>query len=309
MRKPFLATILFSLVTAACSGVDSDPPESGGSGQTGGSPSGEGGQLGVGGSPGASPTLPEPTGACPTFANGDVTLQPAGLPPRQVKISMGDAGPSSSLIIYWHATGSAPAEATYALGSTLSEITAAGGIVAAPYSDPAAGQFEWYIVNQSPKLDDLVLADELVGCLQQAGLIDPMRIHSMGMSAGALQTTAYSFRGSRYLASVATYSGGLPSGFSVPDADPANKFAALLFFGGPSDTYGPLDFKAATSAYYDELHGAGRFAATCDHGGGHTIPLDAAPSAAKFFADHPYGTSPSPYAKGLPTSFPTYCSL
>ena len=57
------------------------------------------------------------------------------------------------------------------------------------------------------------------------------------------------------------------------------------------------------------LTGNDRFAALCDHGGGHNIPLDAAPSVVEFFAAHPFGTSPSPYADGLPGSFPSYCEL
>ena len=35
----------------------------------------------------------------------------------------------------------------------------------APYADPTAGQFEWFIVNKSPKLDDFIVADEIVACL------------------------------------------------------------------------------------------------------------------------------------------------
>ena len=140
-------------------------------------------------------------------------------------------------------------------------------------------------------------------------MIDARKIHSMGMSAGGLQTTAFSFLRSSYLASVATYSGGLPGGIVIPDEEPGNPFAALIFFGGASDTYGTLDFAAASAAYYDALLADGRFAGLCDHGGGHDIPLDAAPSVVEFFAAHPFGTSPSPYADGLPASFPAYCSL
>jgi predicted esterase len=259
---------------------------------------------------GIDPVMPQSTGECPEIVEGEVTFAPAGIPPRQVTLSLaGDHDGPSSLVLYWHATGSVPEEAAYSLGASLGEFTGGGGIVAAPHADPAAGTFEWFLVNGSQQQDDFVLADEIVACLHEAGMIDPARVHSMGMSAGALQTTAFSFLRSSYIASVATYSGGLPSGIAIPDEQPDNPLAALVFFGGVTDTYGPLDFAAASQAYYDVLIGGGRFAALCDHGGGHTIPLDAAPSVLAFFAAHPFGTSPSPYAGGLPASFPSYCAL
>ncbi len=335
MRTTTLTMILLGLTATGCPGPDSPSMGDGSSGSeataadstsaadsqadaasTGGE---DEGSSGAGSGPtdttgdapeGLDPVIPQPTGTCPEIVAGDVTFAPAGIAPRQVRMSLeGGNDATSSLILYWHATGSLPQEAAYSLGATLGELTGSGGIVAAPHSDPAAGQFEWYVVNGSPKLDDFLLADEIVGCLHEAGMIDPRQVHSMGMSAGALQTTAFSFLRSSYLASVVTYSGGLPDGVEIPDQQPDNPFAALIFFGGATDTYGTLDFAAASRAYYDALTGNDRFAALCDHGGGHDIPLDAAPSVVEFFAAHPFGTSPSPYAGGLPGSFPSYCEL
>jgi len=155
----------------------------------------------------ATPVIPAPTGTCPTLAPGDVTFAPAGIPPRKVKLAFDPAKVGhGELVFYWYATGSGTAEAAYSLGATLNAITAAGGIVATPYADSTAGQFEWFIVNGSAKQDDFLVADEVVGCFAQAHLIDTNQIHSMGMSAGALQTTALSFIRASYVASVATYS-------------------------------------------------------------------------------------------------------
>ncbi len=254
------------------------------------------------------PKLPAATGACPAIVPGDVTFAPAGIPARKVKLTFDPAAATGSgpLVVYWHATGSAVGEAAHALGQTAMAITSAGGIIAAPYSDPAAGQFEWFVVNGSAKLDDFVLADEIVACL--APRIDDAHIHNMGMSAGALQTTAMSFARAAYIASVATYSGGMPDGFAPTNQQPTNKFAAMIFMGGASDNVFGLDFKAASERYRATLMAAGHFAAICDHGAGHAIPLDAAPSVATFFAAHGYGVTPSPYVGGLPASFPSYCA-
>ncbi len=243
--------------------------------------------------------------------NGDVTFAPAGMPPRKVKIAMDASKTGGPLILYWHATGSNPNEAAYALGATEQQITGAGGIVAAPYPDPDAGQFEWFIVNKSgsTRQDDFMLADEIVGCLAQAHLIDTNHIHSMGMSAGALQTTAVSLVRSKWIASVATYSGGLPMGYPAPAMqDPSNKFAALIFYGGSTDNVYMVDFAVASKAYKMMLDADGHYTAICNHNGGHSIPVDAAPSVAKFFADNGFGQWPSPYqTSGLPSGFPTYC--
>ena len=264
---------------------------------------------GVDAGPVATPVIPTPTGTCPTITNGDVMFAPAGIPPRMVNIAMNPAKTGGPLVLYWYATGSNPNEASYALGATEQQILGAGGIVATPYADPTAGQFEWFIVNMSPKLDDFILADEIVGCLAQANLIDTMHVHSMGMSAGALQTTAVSFLRSNWIASVVTYSGGVPSGHSAPASqDPANKFAALIFDGGATDDVFNVDFQAASQAYKAMLDADGHYTALCDHNMGHSIPVDAAPSVARFFADNGFGQWPSPYqSSGLPSGFPGYC--
>jgi predicted esterase len=260
--------------------------------------------------PRTTPILPQPTGTCPAIVAGDVTFAPAGIPPRKVNLALDPTKVGhGELVFYWYATGSGTFEASYSLGSTLTAITQAGGVVATPYADPAAGMFEWFIVNQSPKLDDFLVADEVVACLSKAQMIDPMHIHSMGMSAGALQTTAVSFMRSAYIASVATYSGGVPPGFTPTIEDPTNKFAALIFDGGTSDNVFSVDFQAASMAYKSMLTASGHFAAICDHNMGHKIPLDAAPSVSEFYAANGFGAWPSPYASGLPASFPAYCSL
>ena len=253
------------------------------------------------------PAIPAATGACPALVDGDVTFAPAGMPPRKVKLALGASAPGP-LVLYWHATGSGVGEASYALGATHASIVADGGVIAAPYSDASAGMFEWFIVNGSERLDDFVLADEIVACLVAASRIDPTRIHSMGMSAGALQTTALSFMRSAYVASVATYSGGVPARYMPAVQDPQNKFAALIFAGGSSDNVFGVDFQVASESYRDVLTANGHFAALCEHGNGHAIPRDAAPAVYEMFRAHPFGRSPSPYAaSGLPASFPAYC--
>lgn len=292
MRTPTFALLL---VVSACS-TPEEPAGTPDAATGGDAPAG-----------GAVAAIPQPTGTCPALVDGDVTFAPAGIAPRKVKLALAAGAQRGPLVVYWHATGSSPVEAAYALGGTLDTMKAAGAVIATPYSDPVAGQFEWFIVNGSDRQDDFVLADEIIGCLAAADRIDPAHVHSVGMSAGGLQTTALSFLRSDYVASVATFSGGMPPGFDPASQRPDNKFAALIFEGGASDNVFGVDFSAASETYRTTLTAAGHFAAICDHGKGHKIPLDAAPSIAAFFTANGFGVWPSPYASGLPATFPTYC--
>ncbi len=273
----------------------------------------DGGEVGADAGVDAPPVphafVPTPTGPCPTIANGDVTFAPLGVAPRQVRLTLDAAAAKGPLILYWHATGSNVSEVALSLGTSQAGFTAGGGVVAAPYADPAAGNFPWYIVNQSTRQDDFLVADEIVACLAQAGRIDTDHVHSWGMSAGALQTTGMGYLRATYIASVATYSGGVPSIFTPPPLDPDNKFAAMVFHGGPGDAVFGVNFQMASQTFHDMLRAAGHLSILCNHGGGHTIPRPAAPSVIQFFADNGYGDWPSPYvAAGLPASFPSYCA-
>jgi predicted esterase len=225
-----------------------------------------------------------------------VTFHPAA-GPRTVQLFL-DATTLSKhgpLVLYWYSTYGSPMQALQALGSALQTIESLGGIVAAPV-DNGTGMFPW-VDNEA---GHALLADEIVGCAVSAG-ISPARVHALGFSAGALMTTYLSFARSGYLASVATYSGGL-TGNAAPPAyeDPGNKFAALILTGGTSDNVFGTDFHQASLAFQAKLKADGHSALYCDHGGGHTIPPAYTAAVGQFFLDHPYGTNPSPYMGALP---------
>jgi predicted esterase len=251
--------------------------------------------------------IPTPTGPCPELAEGRITFKPGGVA-RDVQIWMSDAARTldGPLVFYWYGTGGNPNQVQAALGAdAIAAIKALGGIVAVPYHDPAAGVWPWYLVAGTSDLD-LKVADEVLACAQQKVGVDLRRIHSLGFSAGAIHTVQMSYRRSGYLASVVTYSGGQSA--PIADQDPANKFAAMIFHGGPTDQV-IISFPMVSERYRSELAAAARFAFICNHGMGHAIPTAAAPSAWRFLQDHPFGTTPSPYARALPASFPSYCAL
>jgi poly(3-hydroxybutyrate) depolymerase len=299
--------------------VTSDDPSAG---TTGGTTSGTtgtttGDETTTGGTttgndPNAMPAeLPTAVATCPTFEDGVVEFEFGDGRRRRVQLFMREGAPigNGPLVFYWHGTGSSPTfEPTVGLGrGALDRILDEGGIVAAPFSDPEAGQFPWFLVLGT-RTDDLELADQVLACAIEGPGIDVRRIHSVGMSAGGLQTSQMSLRRSNYIASVAVYSGGAIAFDGIPNADPTNLFPAMTFHGGETDRV-VIGFKDTTEIYVDELRAAGHFAFICDHGRGHAIPIDGTASAWQFMADHPYGTFNSPYADGLPADFPAYCAL
>jgi predicted esterase len=308
------------MISCALGCGEDSPSSSGsgaaGSGQGGATSSSSSGAGGAGGEGGASAApqpdpafLPKATGPCPELTEGTITVSPDGKP-RDVQVWISDAAKTldGPLLFYWHGTGSSPInEPPYGIGkANITAIKDQGGIVVAPFHDPAAGMWPWYLTTGSGAEDDLRVADEVVACAIEKVGIDIRRIHSMGMSAGGLQTTQMSYRRSGYVASVVTYSGGLLG--SPPNQDPSNKFAAMIFHGGASDEV-VIGFQPISEAYRDDLRDADHFAFICDHGMGHSIPTDAVGSVAQFFQDHPFGTEPSPYASALPAGFPSYCGL
>ena len=306
-----MRTIVFLFAgLVACGGSgDEATTGAGGNGAGGASADGGGGSAETMPDPGHVPT---PTGACPAFTPGTNTFAPAGIASRDVEIWVGPNAAASDgpLVFYWHGTGSSPVlEPPYGLEGIIDQVTSLGGIVAAPHADPAAGTFPWYLTTGTGAEDDLVLADEILACAIETVGIDLRRIHSIGMSAGGLQTTQMSYRRSGYVASVVTYSGGL-IGNAPPSADPDNRFAAMILHGGPDDVV-VVSFQATSETYRNDLRERGHFAFICDHGMGHSIPkTDGIQEAiGAFFDAHPFGTTPSPHASELPAGFPSWCSL
>jgi predicted esterase len=250
--------------------------------------------------------IPKPRGVCPKFASGMITVRPTSSIARQARVWISDAAATKHgpLVFYWYGTNGAPAQAEQALGrDSIAAILDQGGVVVAPVHDPAAGIWPWFLVSGTQDFD-LQVADELVACAVETVGVDTRRIHSVGFSAGAIQTAQMSYRRSGYIASVVTFSGAKPAG--VPDQDPGNKFAALIFHGGVDDRV-VVSFQDGSVMYKSELAAAGRFALICNHGLGHRIPPAAATSVWPFLRDHPFGLTPSPYVQSLPASVPPYC--
>ncbi len=287
---------------AGSSTTDPDPASSSSAGEEESSSSGEPIPQPMWGEP---ESLPTPDGACPEFATGMLEFSPGEIDPRQARVWFDpDAGGGGPVVFYWHGTGSNPLEAEFGLGqAAIDDILMRGGMVVAPVADPEAGQFPWYLVLSEAE-DDLHLMDEIVGCAAAGPGIDASRIHSMGMSAGGLQTSQVSLRRASYIASVVTYSGGLLDP-ETPSDDPDRPFPAMIYHGGPEDIV-VISFQQASERYQANIAARGGYSVICDHGGAHTIP-DARVFSWQFLLAHPFGITPYPYAGQPPDWVPDYC--
>ena len=245
------------------------------------------------------PILPQATAPCPTIVDGDVTFLGRSI---RIWVAPDAAQQDGPLVFTWHGLNGSPSQVLVdVMLSTAGreEILAQGGLIAGMRQNPdSTSPFNW-------ESADFLIADEILACaIEQVG-IDTNRIHSVGVSAGGLQTALMSYFRSGYLASVVSYSGGL---VATDDQHPDNKLSAMIVHGGDSDIF-ILNFKTQSEAYFNNLQSLGRFAFICDHGLGHTIPLTIGDDAWRFLQDHPFGVQPFPYAGGLPGTFPDYCSL
>jgi poly(3-hydroxybutyrate) depolymerase len=219
------------------------------------------------------------------------------------------------MLFYWHGTGSSAAFELPALVPAVQheQIMAEGGIIVAPQSNGQnRGGFTpngvWY-EGTDGEGGDLAWVDHLVACAVQNHNIDPRRIYTTGCSAGGLMASGLALRRSGYIAAATPNSGGIVFGGAELLQDPAHVPAIMTMHGGATDTV-IINFGQTSAALDDLVTGVGGFAVDCNHMSGHCTAPEAVRTAAwEFLQAHPFGTSPSPYAGGLPASFPSYCTI
>jgi len=256
---------------------------------------------------GTDPTkLPTASGDCPQIATGTVMV--SGVP---VVLWVGNksATQKGPVFIYWHGTGGDGSLAAFDLDPTLrSEILGLGGVIAAPNgSTGMGGPVDWGVWT----LGDLAIADQIVACSIQQLNIDTHRIYTGGSSAGGLMAGAMTYQRSGYIAASNPNSGGLAPwpGLGILQ-DPAHVPAVMTMHGKMGVDMVVIDFAQVSIAMDHDIVAKGGFAVDCDHGGGHTLaPADLKAAGWTFLKAHPYGTKPSPYAGGLPSGFPSYCTI
>ena len=267
---------------------------------------------------GSDPVIPAAMGSCPTLTglNGS-SITVSG---QQVSIWSGTKGSTPApVLFYWHGTGSNAAEATTFMQPQITEITQEGGLVASFSTSTSqgtdTGDAVWYT-------GDFAMADQILACATQQLNINTRMIYTAGCSAGGLQSGAMMFSRSDYLAASMPNSGGEAFANEFT-AENAHVPSVMTAHGGSADMVvisfatasATLDMDVASRAASSKPPGG--YAIDCNHGGGHcgiffapAVDTQAYVSAQwQFCKDHPYGVAQDPYANGLPSSFPKYCTV
>lgn len=281
-----------------------------GAGATGGV--GGAGTGGDGGSAGtgvftSDPVIPEPMGECPEFTTGNQTI--LGMETDMVVGAIGAVkGP---LLFNWHGTGGTGTGGLRQIPQSVQDdITSRGGIIIAPNDNETvrSGQDVTFVLAVWYDGADLDYADHLVACAVQNHNIDPRQIYVTGCSAGGLMTGVMALTRSGYVAAAAPNSGGV----STPTwmlGDPSHVPPIFAMHGGDNDNV-IINFGDSSRALGDQIVGAGGFFVECNHTVGHCrAPADLYEKAWDFMKAHPFGVEPEPFAAGLPSDYPEYCSI
>jgi poly(3-hydroxybutyrate) depolymerase len=290
-------------------GVGGRAAGSGGLGATGGA---AGSSASSGGSGGGSvgaldPIIPPVSGACPEFRSGMQTIM--GL---ATQIVAGTPGATKGPLLFtWHGTnGSGTGALAQLPQSVQQDIVSQGGLVIAPSDNGQVreGQDVTLILGVWYDAGDLKYADQIVACAVQNHNIDPRRIYVTGCSAGGLMAGAMTLQRSKYVAAAAPNSGGTVATTGQLQ-DPQRVPAVFSMHGGANDTV-IVNFANTTHNFQNILKPSGAFLVECMHTGGHCgAPASLHEQAWQFMKAHPFSTKPSPYAGGLPPSFPTSCTI
>jgi hypothetical protein len=198
-------------------------------------------------------------------------------------------------------------------------------LLVTPLADGAA-LLDWNIMDTyaDPPNPDVRLFDEVVACLDAKYGVDSDHIHSVGFSAGGILSDLLGVMRGDKLASTLTWSGGYlvnPANaieeFPViwPDPGASSGWTQVLFHGGVTDQWEVQGLFTAHFNVWNEadvgyLNGLGHDVILCTHTYGHTPPPGSNPAAyvIDFFKAHPRGTTTSPFASALPSSFPANCT-
>lgn len=251
---------------------------------------------------------PEPPayseGTCPELFDGSFDDFPTGGTSYDLKIVLPPDPQGAPVIFAWHWLGGTASQIISQMD--LDDLAAEQNVIIIAPNAGGGSVFDWNFLAEAEGNPDLTLFDDLLSCARQQWGIDLDRVYSMGMSAGGLQTSYLTIHRAEWHAATAPLSGGVVDGFYITPDWP---LPVLLTWGGESDNSNGLSFHDAALLLSQELRDDGSFVIECEHTGGHSIPNGATEYIWQFFADHPMGVDPEPYADGLPDSFPTWCSI
>jgi len=240
---------------------------------------------------------------CPDLVAGENAFESAGQA-RTFRVytpsSLPD-GASPPVVFLWHGLGQ-PIDEIETMSALRDDVDAKGFVLVVPES--LALPVEWDQLTSSDNVD-LAFFDDMLTCLGAKLNVDPSRVYTAGLSAGALWSTYLTMFRSEQIAAAALFSGGL----LVPYPAPAVKRPLLGAWGGVEDIAFEQNFDTLVRDLAAVVIPAGHFFVGCNHGQGHTWEPEFTPWALDFLFAHTTADEPSQLAAGLPESFPAYCAV
>jgi hypothetical protein len=256
-------------------------------------------------SKGTEPVIPQPIGECPKMATGAFSFM--GVTSR-IWVGTKSDSQKGPIMLYWHGTGGSAATATAELDGTLvSEIMGQGGMIGSIEGGLKGDTLDWGVFTTG----DYQTADQMVACAVAQLNIDTKRIYASGASAGGLAAGEIGYGRSSYVAAVLPNSGG-QGGYpmNLVLQDPTHVPAAMTMHGARGVDVVVIDFGDSSLREDIDIAKKGGFAVDCDHGGGHVgAPGTLKAAGWDFLKKHPFGFGTSPYAAGLPSTYPSYCKI
>jgi hypothetical protein len=254
---------------------------------------------------GTEPVIPMPMGACPNIVTGPFAFMGNT---SQLWVGAKSADKKGPIVIYFHGTGGTAATATGELDPTcVSEVMAQGGVIASITEGIKGDTLDWGVFTTG----DYQTVDQVVACAVAQLNIDTKQIYTSGASAGGLAAGELVYLRSSYMAVAFPNSGG-EGGYPnlMVLQDPTHVPAAFTMHGAKGVDMVVIDFGDSSLREDVDLAKRGGFAVDCNHGGGHVAaPADLKAAAWDFAKKHPFGYGTSPFAGGLPATYPKYCMI
>jgi predicted esterase len=175
-------------------------------------------------------------------------------------------------------------------------------IFVVPQGLDQGGSDGWDVLNTESV--DIALFDDIVTCVGNSWVVDPVRIHVAGLSNGGLFTATLSSVRADVLAAVAPASGGLFTPYSFPDT----KVPAMVVWGGVEDAALDTNFALLSMELIDNYVENEQFVVACNHNLGHRLDPDMWSWIVRFLADH--AGRDTPYPEALPEGlYPEFCEI
>ncbi len=287
--------------------------------------------MGNPGGPGAPPLPGYSMGACPAVAPWDDVNKPYTTLPngrRFITVVPQNQCPGERfpVIFMWHWISG---EAKDWMGGGSLQLLADQFrvIFVAPDAKGAMvfsldTQWPFDVTQAEPRMqEEYQFFDDMLSCVGQQFNVNNDCVGSIGVSAGGLFNSQLLQARGHYLSSAIVISGGVGE-LVRPWVGSQHRLPVIVLWGGPSDNFGGVfNFHTISINLVNGLAGAGHFVIECVHACGHFPPLlvqdmngnnfDGFSPLFEFFLQHPYWLpdGASPYAGGLPPTFPAFCGI